>query len=979
MIHPNRMLSHVEATAWKLCTVRLSQKLDWSRCSESNILDVFSLVQPKKKMVVSISKYMFWGDDCYEQDQEVVMLMELKNNERESVARKVAFIGSASFCKPFFEGRNLLQTFDCLKTMLTLPPNAQIAACAHLRNGVNNSAEENGNSIRGMDIVTLKKFYDIIKPSLLPEQRKACDRWIAAPSQNHGREKLELMLSCNASASHDADITYESIMEVFDSEIVGFEEMKNAIARALVNTVLNRGHGVRILLHGLPGTGKTEWAQLIAKALRRAFKRINLGGMTSTLSLLGCEPNYENSGPGIPLTFLAQNGDDGVIGCDEVDKLAQMGSARGKDGEVMEALISMLDSEHPFLRDAYMEGVPVNIVRTTFVLTANRVENLPPELISRMDYVFRMEPYSEDLLLQIMRERMKTLEAEYKLSPGWITEDALREITRYRKDFGARDCVGHLRSFAADCKKRITPNVVRTELAKIVDLDDSAVRYHMHEFEYPESQRKKILELFGRRASASNLSEQEKRSLDLRLKYLTKLIPEKSHNFDVDHYCQVVEQRLHGMDEAKSQLAAELYTACKGESRPKPLLFAGPAGVGKSTFAEVIATCSGRKYSRLQANGVSDPDFWKGSSPEHVGADAGQPVRHMADKGTTNPVLYVDEIDKVDRRCAMAMLDLFDDSGKFYDQFLDTEIDISGALLMASCNDLSALDPVLLSRFTIINVPGYTANEKRIIATDYLLPELFKGVDVTMDDAALDQILCRYECDAGIRSMKHGLQDVIQLFMLEHRHDTGHLHIRETDVERILGAKECTYTADPTPGCVNSLAVAGGSRGIVSPIRVTMLRSGARRITGLAEEEIRDSISVAETWLEERFGFCLDGGFHIHFSPAGVKKNGSSAGVAIAMAMLSAVTGRDISDVAFTGEFDGFRVLPVGGCPLKIQAAKSAGLREVYVPEANRSNVDTAQFDGVDIVFVKTIDEVVAKLMPNIQLPVKQDHIKRAG
>jgi ATP-dependent Lon protease len=336
----------------------------------------------------------------------------------------------------------------------------------------------------------------------------------------------------------------------------------------------------------------------------------------------------------------------------------------------------------------------------------------------------------------------------------------------------------------------------------------------------------------------------------------------------------------------------------------------------------------------------------------------------MAMAETTSPVLHFDEIDKVDRACAMALLDFFDDSGSFHDLFLDTDIDISDAILVATANDLSAIDPVLLSRFTVIHIPGYTVNEKAVIAKDYLLPSIANGMNVSVSEEALSAVLERFACEAGVRGIKHGLHNLVKQSILEQRHSET-VEIYAQDVERILGPKPHIYVADTEAGCVNSLAVAGDSLGMVSPIRVTLLESGNRRITGLAEESILDSIAVAETWLET-LGYSLDKGFHIHFGPAGIKKNGPSAGVAIMMAFLSALTGRSLGNVAFSGECDGYNVLPVGGVQLKVQAAQAAGLKTVYLPEANRCDIDVGKFD-VEIVFVKSVNEVIAKLIPEIE------------
>ena len=265
----------------------------------------------------------------------------------------------------------------------------------------------------------------------------------------------------------------------------------------------------------------------------------------------------------------------------------------------------------------------------------------------------------------------------------------------------------------------------------------------------------------------------------------------------------------------------------------------------------------------------------------------------------------------------------------------------------------------------MIEVPGYCAQDKRVIAERSLIPELTRGTSVSLEPEAVDFILKHYENECGIRTLQHGLADVVK-YALSHAGHGGGLRITQKQAAKVLGPLPYQYlAASGQAGCVNALAVRGNEAGVVMPISVTMLRSGEHRVTGLPEGAMRDSISVAESWVEDRYGYSFRDGVHVHFTPAGIQKDGPSAGAAIALAMLSAASGTPLPEgCAFTGEFDGRSILPVGGVALKVQAAESAGLTRVFLPEACREDVDTEKFK-IAMTFVSTMDELVQCVFPH--------------
>ena len=979
MMHPFELCSTYNADNYVVGFYVLKTGVSWK--NEDQVVEAFVKTNSSKKQTVKLKllKGALWSDDSFAAKEDVLVYIN-KQERTQDLSRKVCLIVSKRFFESFIYGADPTQELKRMKDLLKLPTEMCRLALSFV-NGEKKEFDED-HVPDFLEPVYIDEYYHTIEPYLLPEQRQAYESWkrpVISGGKGHSKEKLKYLLSISPSSPfHDKyDVTYESIVEVFDKYVVGQDNLKHSLAVCLAENYHKlKKRGIRILLHGLPGTGKTSWGGVIAEAMHLKYKVVNLGDKSSTLSLNGCESSYEDSEPGNILKFFYKcKTSETVIVWDELDKLAHIGEVRGKDGHVMECLLPILDPDRTILADAFLDEVPINCENTISICTANRIDNVPPEVLNRMDMIFSMSPYEESTLMKILYHSMPTVEAEYHLGRKWIEENALKRMICYRGDFGARDVRADLKVLAAYSRDNnqavITDTLVDEILPMYVDTSNRIVRYHLNETKYTREQRQAILEAVSRRSCADNLSEQERRALDLKIDCLTRLIPQKVHPFNADVFFKTAGDKLHGMEKIQQAIAAEFYASSEARNHPEPILLVGPPGVGKTSLIEAIAESTGRKYIRLQMSGITDADFIQGQIAEKVAANPGKLVQKMVAIESTSPLIYFDEIEKIGQECAQTLFDVFDDNPHVHDRFLDFSVDLSSAQLICSANDVTQIHPALLNRMKIIRCSGYSASEKQVIAREYLIPSITRGISITMDDDAIDAVLKYYENDCGIRSMKHGLSTVVHECMLNQRNNDSAVSIHVKDVERILGAKPYTYLAEKKAGCVNGLATYGDAHGLVMPIKVTLLHNGEKRITGLPEASIRDSILVAETWLEEEFNVSLKDGYHIHFSPAGTKKDGPSAGVGIAICMLSAITGSVIGEVAFSGEFDGSSVLPVGGVALKVQAAKSAGIKKVYLPEGCSEDLNSDEFKDIEIVFVSKIQEIVKDLFPSI----KKDHI----
>lgn len=978
-MHPFELQGRFKTGDWSMGCYELKEDIVWTDSDQEIEVVQKSRAQKKKKIKLQVLKGAFWSDDSFAKGEEVITYVEYREYQIMESRGDICFIVSKAFFDMFISNEGPKKGVERMKSLLSMPKMMGKMALAFVSGEKKPDTEDLIPHF--FDTDHLDEFYCFVEPYLLPEQRQAFKRWSESPTlgrNNHDKEKIKYLLSISpTSPFHDKyEVTYESIMEVFNKRIVGYNRMKHMIATRLAeNYQKKQKRGVVIFLHGLSGTGKTMWGAAIAEALHLKHKVINLGEKSSTLSIVGCESTYDGSEPGNPLKFFyAEKTSEAVLTWDEYDKLARQGTNRGKDGNVAEALLPILDPDRAVLCDNFMDEVPIDCSNTIHIITCNRIDNVPAELLNRVEreLVFYMPPYDEETLLEILNHHKESVQREYQLSDGWISKAAMKRIFKYRGDFGARDAIAFYRDMALFAKnsgrKKITPSIVDSYLSTVVDVKkNDNVRFHFNESYYSAEQREEILSTISKRTCKDNLSDVERRALDMKISYLTRLIPGKKHVFELEEFFRAADAKLYGMEEVKTSIAAEILAAEKENHHPEPILLVGSHGIGKTSLVEAVAHASGRKYIRLQMNGVFNPTFITGNMSGSVAADAGKPVQMMAEAETTSPLLYFDEIEKVSEACMQTFYGMFDDHPKIYDQFLGFSVDLSNAQLICSANDLSKIPPALLSRMKVVQVSGYTAMEKRCIGRDYLMPSIVQNLNVDIDDEAYDEILSYYETDSGIRSLKHGLNKVVHQCMLEQRNTGETVKISVSDVNRILGAKPYIYVAEKKAGCVNGLATYGDSHGMVMPVSVRMLHNGEKRITGLAADTIRESILICETWLEEEYGISLEEGYHINYGRGGIKKDGPSAGISTAIAMLSAVTGVEVGNVAFSGEFDGSQVLPVGGVKLKVQAAASAGIEKVYLPEGCRKDVDLSKYENISVVFVKRIQEVVNDLFPEMK------------
>ncbi|MFJ4769054.1 endopeptidase La [Streptomyces uncialis] len=403
------------------------------------------------------------------------------------------------------------------------------------------------------------------------------------------------------------------------------------------------------------------------------------------------------------------------------------------------------------------------------------------------------------------------------------------------------------------------------------------------------------------------------------------------------------------------------------------LALVGPPGVGKTSLGESVAHAMGRKFVRVALGGVRDEAEIRGHRRTYVGALPGRIVRAIKEAGSMNPVVLLDEIDKVgsDFRGdpAAALLEVLDPAQNhtFRDHYLEVELDLSDVVFLATANVLEAIPEALLDRMELVRLDGYTEDEKVVIARDHLLPRQLEraglGADeVTLAESALRGLAGEYTREAGVRNLERAVARLLRKVAAQHELGERELPFTVTgdDLRALIGrphhvpesAQDPAERRTAVPGVATGLAVTGAG-GDVLYVEASLAdpETGAAglTLTGQLGDVMKESAQIALSFLRSRgaelelpVGDLKDRGVHIHFPAGAVPKDGPSAGVTMTTALASLLSGRQVrTDVAMTGEVSlTGRVLPIGGVKQKLLAAHRAGVTTVVIPKRNEADLD---------------------------------------
>ncbi len=639
----------------------------------------------------------------------------------------------------------------------------------------------------------------------------------------------------------------------------------------------------------------------------------------------------------------------------------------------LQAELELYINKNPFVGNSIMSEVKqgINLDKLTDVIA----NFLPLSFEKKLNLMLDSSPISRcKILIKELAVESAVIDLE-----GHIESEIKKGLDDTQKEFILKEKL----------------KVIKNELGETNTKEEDILNYKnlVNSPKYPERIKNKLLSEIERYNATSEMSP-DAGIIRNYIEYLLN-VPWYTETRDERDLIKI-EKKLndthYGMKKAKERVIEYIAVKSITDEVSSPIIcLVGPPGVGKTTFAESISKALDRNFVKISLGGMSDSAELVGHRRAYIGSNPGKIVTSLIKCGSNNPVFLLDEVDKLKKDYkgdpASTLLDILDVSQnkRFVDNYIDEEIDLSKILFILTANDISNIPPALLDRLEIIDLTGYTDNEKLLISENYIIPSALKkhglkNTIIKFETEAIKKIINEYTNESGVRELERDINKIIRKVITEHIKSSRKIvsvRIKENDIPHYLEQelyKESKYKEIIHPGVVT--AVACSSIGGVSIyIECTSFKgTGKYTFTGSLGSITKESIEIAFSYIKsnaKRFDidedFFLNNDFHINFTEGAINKDGPSAGISIVTAILSHIKGVIISDkISLTGEITlNGDILKIGGLKEKTIACKRQNIERLFIPKDNLNDIEWLEKDlknDIEFIPVSNYLEIYEKI-----------------